>query len=69
MAINNVKFRKPVVPGDQLILEVQVMNRRTKVIQIRGQAFVDGNVVAEGEFTAVVIDREDGKTKASEISK
>jgi 3-hydroxymyristoyl/3-hydroxydecanoyl-(acyl carrier protein) dehydratase len=69
MAINNVKFRKPVVPGDQLILEVQVMNRRSKVIQIRGQAFVDGNVVAEGEFTAAVVDREDGKTKASGISK
>jgi len=65
MAINNVKFRKPVVPGDQLILEVQVMNRRSKVMQIRGQAFVDGNVVAEGEFTAAVIDREEGKTKAS----
>ncbi len=69
MAINNVKFRKPVVPGDQLILEVQVMNRRSKVIQIRGQAFVDGNVVAEGEFTAAVVDREDGKTKALGISK
>jgi UDP-3-O-[3-hydroxymyristoyl] N-acetylglucosamine deacetylase/3-hydroxyacyl-[acyl-carrier-protein] dehydratase len=69
MAINNVKFRKPVVPGDQLILEVQVMSRRSKVIQIRGQAFVDGNVVAEGEFTATVVDREDGKTKASGTSK
>ena len=69
MAINNVKFRKPVVPGDQIILEVQVMNRRSKVIQIRGQAFVDGTVVAEGEFTAAVVDREDGKSKSSETSK
>jgi UDP-3-O-[3-hydroxymyristoyl] N-acetylglucosamine deacetylase / 3-hydroxyacyl-[acyl-carrier-protein] dehydratase len=69
MAINNVKFRKPVVPGDQLILEIQVMNRRSKVIQIRGQAFVDGNIVAEGEFTAAIIDREDGKTKPSGILK
>jgi UDP-3-O-[3-hydroxymyristoyl] N-acetylglucosamine deacetylase/3-hydroxyacyl-[acyl-carrier-protein] dehydratase len=69
MAINNVKFRKPVVPGDQLILEVQVMTRRSKVMQIRGQAFVDGNVVAEGEFTAAVVDREEGKTITSGTSK
>jgi UDP-3-O-[3-hydroxymyristoyl] N-acetylglucosamine deacetylase/3-hydroxyacyl-[acyl-carrier-protein] dehydratase len=69
MAINNVKFRKPVVPGDQLILEVQVLTRRSKVMQIRGQAFVDGNVVAEGEFTAAVVDREEGKTITSGTSK
>jgi UDP-3-O-[3-hydroxymyristoyl] N-acetylglucosamine deacetylase/3-hydroxyacyl-[acyl-carrier-protein] dehydratase len=66
MTINNVKFRKPVVPGDQLILDVQMMSRRSKVIQIRGQAFVDGNVVAEGDFTAAIIDREDGKGKTTE---
>ncbi len=65
MAINNVKFRKPVVPGDQLILEVQMVSRRSKVIQIRGQALVDGNVVAEGDFTAAMVDREEAKVKIS----
>jgi UDP-3-O-[3-hydroxymyristoyl] N-acetylglucosamine deacetylase/3-hydroxyacyl-[acyl-carrier-protein] dehydratase len=65
MAINNVKFRKPVVPGDQLILEVQMLSRRSKVIQIRAQAFVDGNVVAEGDFTAAIVDREEEKAKIS----
>ncbi|HEY5615875.1 MAG TPA: bifunctional UDP-3-O-[3-hydroxymyristoyl] N-acetylglucosamine deacetylase/3-hydroxyacyl-ACP dehydratase [Bacteroidota bacterium] len=59
MAINNVKFRKPVTPGDQLVLDIEMMNRRTKVIQIRGKAYVDGTLVAEGEFTAAVVDRQE----------
>ena len=63
MAINNVKFRKPVVPGDQLILDVKMMSRRSKVIQIRGEALVDGIVVAEGDFTAALVDREETKAK------
>ena len=41
MSMNNVKFRKPVVPGDQLIFDVQMVSRRSKIIQIKGQAFVD----------------------------
>ena len=57
--INNVKFRKPVVPGDQLFLDVEMINRRSKIIQIRGRAFVDGGLVAEGEFTAAIVDRQD----------
>jgi len=65
MAINNVKYRKPVVPGDQLILDVQAVSRRSKVIQIHGQAFVDGTVVAEGDFTAAIIDRDSSKGKSS----
>lgn len=64
MAMNNVKFRKPVVPGDTLILDVEMVSRRTKVIQIKGRAYVDNNLVAEGEFTAVVVDRQDGRAQA-----
>jgi UDP-3-O-[3-hydroxymyristoyl] N-acetylglucosamine deacetylase/3-hydroxyacyl-[acyl-carrier-protein] dehydratase len=60
MAINNVKFRKTVTPGDQLVLDIEMVSRRTKVIQIRGKAYVDGNLVAEGEFLAAVVDRQDG---------
>lgn len=66
MAMNNVKFRKPVVPGDQLVVEVRMLNRRAKVIQIRSEAFVDGNLVAEGEFTAAIVDREDGRAHTIE---
>lgn len=57
MALNNVKFRKPVAPGDQLILDVEMVSRRSKVIQVRGKALVEGVVVAEGEFMAMIIDR------------
>jgi 3-hydroxymyristoyl/3-hydroxydecanoyl-(acyl carrier protein) dehydratase len=64
MAINNVKFRKPVVPGDQLILDVRMVTRRSKVVQIRGEALVDGVVVAEGDFTAALVDRDDTKVKS-----
>lgn len=58
-SINNVKFRKPVVPGDQLYLDVEMVQRRSKIIQIRGRAFVDGTLVAEGDFTAAIVDRQD----------
>ena len=57
MAMNNVKFRKPVVPGDQLYLNVEMTSRRSNVIQVKGRAFVDGGLVAEGEFTAIIVDR------------
>ena len=63
MSINNVKFRRPVVPGDQLVLEVTMVSRRSKFIQIRGQAFVDGNLVAEGDFSAAIVDREETQQK------
>jgi UDP-3-O-[3-hydroxymyristoyl] N-acetylglucosamine deacetylase/3-hydroxyacyl-[acyl-carrier-protein] dehydratase len=58
MSMNNVKFRKTVVPGDQIIFDVHMVSRRSKVIQIKGKALVDGVVVAEGEFTACVVDRD-----------
>ena len=57
MSMNNVKFRKTVVPGDQLVLEVEMVSRRSKVIHIRAKAFVNTSVVAEGEFTAAIVDR------------
>jgi len=63
MSINNVKFRRPVVPGDQLVLDVKMVSRRSKFIQIRGQAFVDGNLVAEGDFSAAIVDREPNQPK------
>ncbi len=66
MSMNNVKFRRPVVPGDQLVMEVKMLHRRTKLITIRGEAFVEGNLVAEGEFTAAIVDREEGKAKTAD---
>ena len=57
MAINNAKFRKPVVPGDQLIYEVTMMYRKPKVCQVMGKAYVDGVLVAEAELMASIVDR------------
>jgi len=66
MSINNVKFRKPVVPGDQLVLDVRMVSRRSKFIQVRGQAYVDGNLVAEGDFSAAIVDRDNNRPKFEE---
>ena len=54
MSIEKAKFRKPVVPGDQLIFEVNVIKQRNNVWKFSGQAFVDKKLVAEAEFTAMV---------------
>ena len=54
--IQNIKFRRSVVPGDQLRLEVEVTKLRLKFATIRGRALVDGEVVTEGELSAAVVD-------------
>ncbi len=56
MAINNVKFRKPVTPGDQLELTV-VPLRRGRVWKLRGEARVDGMGVSQAEFLATMAPR------------
>jgi beta-hydroxyacyl-ACP dehydratase FabZ len=56
MAIDNVKFRKPVVPGDQLVMEVKVLTLKGKIAKLRGEAFVDGQKVAEAEFMSMLVD-------------
>ena len=57
MGINNAKFRKTVVPGDQLVLEVEMVNRRSKVCLMKGKAYVGGHLVAEAELTAAIVER------------
>jgi 3-hydroxyacyl-[acyl-carrier-protein] dehydratase len=58
LSIEKAKFRKPVVPGDQLSLEVNVVQLRGSVWKFTGTATVDDKTVAEAEFTAMVTDRE-----------
>lgn len=57
MAIDKVKFRKPVVPGDQLILELSALRRGQKVWKLQGKAFVRETLVAEAELTAIADDK------------
>jgi UDP-3-O-[3-hydroxymyristoyl] N-acetylglucosamine deacetylase/3-hydroxyacyl-[acyl-carrier-protein] dehydratase len=62
MSMNNVKFRKPVVPGDQLVLEVTMIKQRRNTCQIQAYAKVDGQVVCEGEFMAAIVDKNSDQT-------
>jgi beta-hydroxyacyl-ACP dehydratase FabZ len=55
--VDKARFRKPVVPGDQLILECEVLQRRSSTARIKGVAKVGGNVVAEAELLSVMTDR------------
>jgi UDP-3-O-[3-hydroxymyristoyl] N-acetylglucosamine deacetylase/3-hydroxyacyl-[acyl-carrier-protein] dehydratase len=55
LSIDNVKFRKPVVPGDQLVLEVEAIKVKSKTGQVRGRALVDGKVVAEADFVCALV--------------
>lgn len=54
MSIEKAKFRKPVTPGDQLKLVVNVLQSRNNVWRFSGEAFVDDKLVAETEFTAMI---------------
>lgn len=60
MSIEKAKFRKPVVPGDQLRFEVTILQQRKNVWKFAGQTLVDGKVVAEAEFKAMVSDEDLG---------
>ncbi len=57
MSLDHVKFRRPVVPGDQLRMEVVVLQDRGTTVKLAGKAYVDGNLVAEAEMMARVVDR------------
>lgn len=54
MALDKVKFRRPVVPGDQLIMELKILHRSSRAWRMEGKAMVDGKVAAQAELTAAV---------------
>ncbi|MGL5001088.1 MAG: 3-hydroxyacyl-ACP dehydratase FabZ [Cetobacterium sp.] len=56
-AIENVKFKAPVKPGDQLIYEVQVNKLRRNIVKATGVAKVDGKVVTEASFTFTIMEK------------
>ena len=57
MSLDNVKFRRPVLPGDQLRQELEMVQFRGKTCKMAGKAYVDGNLVCEAEMMARVVDR------------
>lgn len=57
MKIDKAKFRKTVVPGDQLIMEVELLQKKSSTFTMAGKAYVENVLVAEAEFMAGVVDR------------
>ncbi len=57
MGIDRVRYRRPVVAGDQLMLEAEVVRLRSKIGTLRGTARVDGKVVCEGQMTFALGER------------
>lgn len=55
--IDDARFRKPVVPGDQLRLELTVQRYKMGFAKLRGEAFVDGQLVAEANISSALADR------------
>ena len=56
MSIDGVKFRKPVEPGVLLRLEVEFLQKRSRVCKFKGRAMLDGEIATECEFTAMIAD-------------
>lgn len=54
LGIDNARFRKPVIPGDQLRFELEVTRQRQSVWGFKGKALVEGNLVAEAELLAML---------------
>lgn len=59
MSLDKVRFRRPVVPGDQLILDLKVLRGGKKVFKMAGKATVNDNLAAEAELVAMVGKQED----------
>jgi beta-hydroxyacyl-ACP dehydratase FabZ len=59
MSLDKVRFRKPVVPGDQLILDLTVLKGKKKFFKMAGKATVNDNLVAEAELMAMVGKKEE----------
>jgi beta-hydroxyacyl-ACP dehydratase FabZ len=63
MSIDKVKFRRPVVPGDQLIMTLEIMSHKGRICKLRGVATVDGQKVCEAELMSMVVDVEKGEAQ------
>jgi len=57
--IDRARFRRPVTPGDQVRFEVEVLKVRTRSARLRGEAFVDGALVAEADLFSSMVDRDE----------
>jgi 3-hydroxyacyl-[acyl-carrier-protein] dehydratase len=65
VAVENARFRKPVVPGDTLRMEMKVIKRKASVAKMAGTATVDGVVVAEAEVMCKLADKNETPAEAA----
>ena len=56
-AVEKSKFRTPIVPGDQIVLEMKLLKFRLGTVKIQGKAYVDNKLVAEATLLASLVDR------------
>jgi beta-hydroxyacyl-ACP dehydratase FabZ len=68
VSVDAARFRKPVVPGDQLRFEMKVIKRKGSVAKMAGKAYVDGKVVAEAEVMCKLEDKVEHNTSLSPAS-
>jgi beta-hydroxyacyl-ACP dehydratase FabZ len=61
MGMEEIKFRKPVVPGDRLELKIELLKMRDRFGKAKGEAFVEGQLVTEAVFTFAIVDKEAAK--------
>src|SRR5450432_2176882 len=66
VSVDGARFRKPVVPGDQLRLEMHVIRRKGTVAKMAGKAYVEGVLVAEAEVMCKLEDKPDAAAKQSQ---
>ena len=57
MSMDKVKFRRPVYPGDQLRIEIEVLRMRSRMSSCLGRVLVDGQLISEAEIRSVMVDR------------
>lgn len=57
LGIDEARFRKPVVPGDQIRFELDLLKRKAGTCKLQGKAFVDGQLVAEAVVMSAMVDR------------
>ncbi len=66
--IEEARFRKPIVPGDQIRIEVEVINWRPKISKMKGRCMVDGQVAAEAIITCALLPKTPKAAAPAEIS-
>ena len=59
--IEKAKFRKPVIPGNELILKINLISNKRSLYKFNGEAFVQKKLVASSEFSAMLVEEEKAK--------